>query len=72
MITIENKKEDNEKILVKCDVCSYRDHPKNRTPCSVCSDNKLYISHYSEDPIVTTMRQYWHIDENKELFEEAT
>lgn len=58
--------------LVKCDVCSYRDHPKNHTPCSVCSDNKLYISHYSEDPIVTTMREYWGIKEDKELFKEES
>lgn len=51
--------------LVKCDICSYRDHQKGSTPCSVCSSNKNYISHFKEDPIVTKLKEFWGITDDR-------
>ena len=53
-----------EKGFYKCDLCCYRDDPKDEAPCALCSDNKNYISRYKEHPVATSCKEIFNIKDN--------
>lgn len=44
-------------MLTKCDICTERDWDKGSMPCSKCSDNKLYVSHFKAHPVIKTLTE---------------
>ena len=50
--------------LTRCDICIYRDHAKDGSPCNICTDNKLHISRFKPDPIVELLKEHWGIKDD--------
>lgn len=50
--------------ITKCSVCKYRKESKESLPCSTCSDNIRYCSHFKEDEIVDILKNAWGITGN--------
>lgn len=49
------------KPVVRCDICQDRKTPKDKLPCVQCSCNKMFVSHFKEDPIVGLLRDSWEV-----------